>query len=190
PRNISPDRLALVADIEAQKMARNTAVEERHLCGRLQSHLTRETRVAGEHEDLPTGKPRPEHFAQRAVERFQILLLAETLAIGRIAENYAGRPLGRLEIAHVLDVKVQQMADAGGAGVRAGEIDGIAADVGPDDRRLELLLDAGASAVAHVRPELDVEIQPAHEAEAAARQAGRAIQGDPGRFDAQRAGAA
>src|SRR5262249_26529055 len=93
-----------------------------------------------------------EDLAQRPVKAPQFLLLPEPLAVRRVAHDHARRAVRRPEVGHVLYLEVQQMTNAGGAGVAVGEGDRVAANVAAEDRRVQLLPHASARLVPQRRP--------------------------------------
>src|SRR5262249_12104999 len=134
-------------DVVAQEVAPNAAVEERHLSGRPQAHLSRQCRIAREYKHAPTRATRAKYLSHRTVEFLEVLLPAEALAVGRVAKKHAGQARRRLEVAHVFHIESEQVSDARGAGGRAGQRHGIGPDVRAENRKIQRLLDARAGAI-------------------------------------------
>src|SRR6185369_16035707 len=122
----------LLGRFKSDQPASNLPVEERHFLGARQLDLIDQSRVSGKHPHAPS-RAAPEHFTDCAVQAAPLLLLADPLAVGRVADQRAGRPLGRPEVAYVAHVKAQQMTDASRAGVGPGELNGIPPGVRADD---------------------------------------------------------
>src|SRR5207247_5798501 len=120
--------------IKPQQPARDLAVEEVPRLQLLHAELAGEERVAGEDEERPAGAAFAEDLADRAVEPAQVFLFADAFAVGRVADQDAGGTRRRLEVGDVARREPQQMTNAGGAGVRLRETQGIRADVEAEDR--------------------------------------------------------
>src|SRR5438093_940717 len=106
-----------MSDVEAQQATRDLAVEQRRCLDRRQTDLARQPLIAREDERFPAPTPLAQYRAESPVERAQLLLFTDSLAIGRVAHDDTGRSLRREKIAYILDRKVQEVSDAGGAGV-------------------------------------------------------------------------
>src|SRR5262249_35344776 len=80
-------------------------------------------------------------FAQPAVERPQLLFLADAFAVRRVADEDAGWAIGRLKVAHIAQGKLHQVPDAGRLGIGLRKMQGVAAHIESEDRARQLLAD-------------------------------------------------
>src|SRR5439155_3723689 len=130
------------------------------------------------------------NLSERPVERSQLLFFADALAVGRIARHRSRLTWWRMKLGDILDFKVNQVADAGGASVASTKSNGIVANIETGNGRRQFLTNGATGLVSQFGPKLYVVIHPALEAEMLARESWRPMQSYPRRFDGQSSGAA
>ena len=159
-------------------------VEERRAATDAQADLAGQSGVAGEDEEPPAGKVFAHRLTDGRVEAKPLLLLADALAVGRVADHHAGRGTFRRPAgADVAAQELDGMADPRALGVGSGQFERAGVDVAADDRRGKFLANRMAGVVADGVPERPVEVDPALEGEPLPRQTRRPVEGDPGSLD-------
>src|SRR3989442_369805 len=102
-------------------MPRNLPVEERHAALHWQADFLGEEVLDVESKEAPAVPATADHVAEFAVEADPFLLLTDSFAVGRVANHEPRRAGGRVHVAHVLAVELDQVADTGHLRVLPGE---------------------------------------------------------------------
>src|SRR6516164_8704377 len=86
---------------ESQELARYPAIEQVDALGNGEADLPCQRAIAGEHAQPPAGAAFAKYPAQSSIQRFQVLLLPESLAIGRVADQRARGTGRRFKFSHI-----------------------------------------------------------------------------------------
>src|SRR5262245_44733197 len=128
-----------------------------------------ERAVAGEDTAAPP-RTSAKYLAERSIQRLQVLLLADSLAVRRVAQDRPWCTVGRAEFTHVEPMELQQMPNTGSTGVGVGVLDRVAPHIGAEDRGWQRLANVLPGLVADFGPEPNVKIGPTLEAKPPSRQ--------------------
>src|SRR5262249_18534492 len=111
--------------IESQQLAGNLAVEQRNPGNRWHSNESDQTRIPRKYESRPARTALAKSFPESSIERSQILFLTDSLAVGRIADDHSRRSRRWTKLSDIANFELNQVSDAGGAGVASRKGDGI-----------------------------------------------------------------
>ena len=160
-----------------------------------QLQAAQQFRRGAEHRQVPAAKLTFHDPAQQAVQGDQRRLAFQTLAVRRVADHGAVRAFRQrvIQLGDVFDCKIDQLADAGPAGVAARALNDALVDVRAIEARpigRQPLAGAGLRFRLHLFPDSVIVLRPTAKAPVAAVQTRRTIGRQHRRFNQQGTGAA